>query len=79
MKMTMTPARALVCAPAAPHTDAVQVFRGATPYGAGVEGTSLSRVRPITAITQDSTVQGAVRDNTVQDKAMGPAARGKPF
>lgn len=65
--MKMTPAVTWVPAylPAARHIPALCAFSGATPSIDGVEGTSVSRVR----MTQG---------NAGDDKAQGPAARGRP-
>lgn len=70
MKKTTTSTGAPCCAPDGPHPAAQLVFRGATPLGAGVEGTSLSRVRTLTVATQDK---------ATQTKGKGPAARGRPI
>ena len=66
MNQTMTPTRALLCRPAT-HSYAPIPVRTA-PFGFGVEGTSLSRVRTLVVIK-----------DTVQAPAMGPAARGRPL
>lgn len=74
MKMTMTSPRALVCAPLAAHTSLFDQFRGATPFGAGVEGTSVTRVRTASSVL----VRKSAIDKTI-DPAMGAAARGRPL
>ncbi len=68
MNLTMISAPALICAPDA-RTHAPYQAPGTAPFGLGIDGTSVSRVR-----TLDGVDRGKVGDT-----AQGPAARGTPL
>lgn len=58
VKLTKTATRALICAPG---THASSSFRSAAPFSARIEGTSVSRLRTMTVVAQDQTVDSAAR------------------